>query len=89
VLLAEATYVDEVPADNLGTLSSARDAGRQAAEARVGGLVLTHLPPGADRAAAHRAAEAFFSGPIRVARLGLALTVGEAFPADRDGDEDT
>ena len=49
VLLAEASYVDTVPADNLRTLSSARDAGRQAAAAGVGTLVLTHLLPGTDR----------------------------------------
>ena len=84
VLLAEATFIDVVPADSLETLSSARDAGRQAAEAGVGGLLLTHLPPGADRAAATRAAETSFTGPIRVARLGLTLTIGQPFP-EADG----
>ena len=83
ILLAEATFLDEVPADSIGTLSSARDAGRQAAEAGVGGLLLTHLPPGADRAAAMRSAVATFSGPTRVARLGLTLNVDQPFP-DRD-----
>jgi ribonuclease BN (tRNA processing enzyme) len=82
VLLAEATYVDEVPADTLGSLSSARDAGRQAAEAGVSGLLLTHLPPGADRATSLRAAAGVFPGPICVARMGLTLTVGEMFPRD-------
>jgi ribonuclease BN (tRNA processing enzyme) len=77
VLLAEATYIDEVPEDSVGTLSSARDAGRQAAEAGVDRLLLTHLPPGADRDAAGRAALASFSGPIEVAKMGLTLTIGD------------
>ena len=68
VLLAEASYVDDVPDDNRGTLSSARDAGRQAAAAGVNALVLTHLLPGTDRRRAREAARASFGGPIRVAR---------------------
>jgi ribonuclease BN (tRNA processing enzyme) len=79
ILLAEATFADEVDPDSIGTLSSARDAGRQAAEAGVTGLVLTHLPPGTDRQAARRAAEVAYPGPVLVARMGLVLTVGEAF----------
>ena len=76
VLLAEATYVDTVPPDNLATLSSARDAGRQAAAAGVGTLVLTHLLPGTDRRQARNAASASFGGPIRVARAGLTVALG-------------
>jgi ribonuclease BN (tRNA processing enzyme) len=83
VFLAEATYIDAVPADTLGSLSSARDVGRQATEAGVAGLILTHLPPGADRSAAVRAAETAYDGPVLVAAMGLALTVGEAFPESR------
>ena len=75
VLLAEASFVDEVPGDD-HTLSSARDAGRQAAEAAVGALVLTHLLPGTDRRRSAAAARAEFDGPIRVARPGLRLEVG-------------
>lgn len=86
VLLAEATYIDEVPQDSVGTLSSARGVGRQAAEAGVGRLLLTHLPPGADRDAARRAALASFSGPIGVASMGLALTVGEPLADELAGD---
>jgi ribonuclease BN (tRNA processing enzyme) len=82
ILLAEATYVDEVPADSLGTLSSARDAGRQAAAAGVGALLLTHLPPGADRNAALRAANNSFDGPVGIASMGLVLNVGEALQAE-------
>jgi ribonuclease BN (tRNA processing enzyme) len=76
LLLAEASFVDAVPADNQGTLSSARDAGQAAAEAAVGTLVLTHLMPGTDRRSAVRAARRSFQGPIRVARPGLDLDVG-------------
>jgi ribonuclease BN (tRNA processing enzyme) len=36
VLLCEASYVDEVPEDSRATLSSAREAGRQAAVAASG-----------------------------------------------------
>jgi ribonuclease BN (tRNA processing enzyme) len=76
VLLAEASYVDEVPEDSRANLSSAVDAGREAAAAGVGTLVLTHLLPGTDRRAARGAARSTFGGPIRVARAGLTVTVG-------------
>jgi len=71
VLLAEATYVDDVPASDAPYLSSARDCGRRAADAQVGRLVLTHLWPGTDRAAAREAAQRTFTGPVDVARKGL------------------
>jgi ribonuclease BN (tRNA processing enzyme) len=76
VLLAEASFVDEVPDDNRATLSSARDVGRQAAAAGVAALVLTHLLPGTDRRRAREAARTTFGGPIRVARAGLTVAVG-------------
>ena len=76
VLLAEASYIDEVPEDSRATLSSARDAGRHAAAAGVDTLVLTHLLPGTDRRGAREAARASFGGPIRVARAGLTVAVG-------------
>jgi ribonuclease BN (tRNA processing enzyme) len=76
VLLAEASYVDEVPEDSRATLSSARDAGRHAAAAGVKTLVLTHLLPGTDRRRARDAARAQFGGRIRVARAGLTVAVG-------------
>jgi ribonuclease BN (tRNA processing enzyme) len=75
VLLAEASFVDEVPDDG-PTLSSARAAGRQATEAGVGKLVLTHLLPGTDRRKSTAAARAEFGRPIRVARLGLRVPIG-------------
>jgi ribonuclease BN (tRNA processing enzyme) len=67
VFLAEATFVREVPARYAPGLSSARDAGRQAARAGVGRLVLTHLWPGTDPDAAREAAGDAFEGPIEVA----------------------
>jgi ribonuclease BN (tRNA processing enzyme) len=78
VLLAEATFAHEVPEEVVGSLSSARDAGRQAAEAGVRRLVLTHLTPGTDPVAADAAARREFGGPVDVARPGLALPVGSA-----------
>lgn len=73
VLLAEATYVDRVPSDDLRYLSSAREAGRQAAAAGAARLILTHLSPGTDPMAAHSSAAQAFAGPIDVARCGLVV----------------
>jgi ribonuclease BN (tRNA processing enzyme) len=56
VLLAEASYADELPDDDRGLLSSARQAGEQAAAAGVQQLVLTHLLPGVDAGQALAAA---------------------------------
>ena len=76
VLLAEASFIDAVPGEDRPTLSSARDAGRQATEAGVGALVLTHLLPGTDRRRSAAAARAEFGGSVRVARPGLTMSVG-------------
>jgi ribonuclease BN (tRNA processing enzyme) len=73
LLVAEASYVDAVPEDSRTTLSSARDAGRQASEANARRLLLTHLFPGTDPAAAHTAAAAQYRGRIEVARPGLVI----------------
>lgn len=73
VLLAEATYVDDVPQDARGYLSSARLAGRQAADAGVGRLVLTHLWPGTAATAARDAAADPYNGRIDVAITGLVI----------------
>jgi ribonuclease BN (tRNA processing enzyme) len=48
LLLAEATYMDEVPEDSRYYLSSPRSAGRLAADGCVGRLLLTPLWPGTD-----------------------------------------
>jgi len=73
LLLAEATYVDDVPEDSRGFLSSARQAGGQAAEAGAGRLLLTHLWPGTDQAAAKAAAIDRYDGEVGVATAGLVL----------------
>jgi ribonuclease BN (tRNA processing enzyme) len=76
LLIADATYVDSVPEDSVGHLSSAVDAGRQAAEAGVRSLLLTHLWPGTDPYAARAAARGQYAGGIGVAESGLAFQLG-------------
>src|SRR2546421_6116321 len=71
VLLAEASYVDEVPQDSRRPLASARLAGRYATEAGLGRLLLTHLLPGTDPAPARDAAATGYAGPVDVATAGL------------------
>jgi ribonuclease BN (tRNA processing enzyme) len=73
LLLAEASYVDEVPADSRRHLSSARQAGRQADRAGVNRLLLTHLLPGTDPAAARAAAGAGYDGEVDVATADLVI----------------
>lgn len=77
LLLAESSYAEAVPEDLRGSLSSAADVAREATGAGVGMLVLTHLLPGEDRRHASRVARGLFSGPVRVARAGMTLTVGD------------
>jgi ribonuclease BN (tRNA processing enzyme) len=77
LLLADATYPGEVPASSLGNLSSAADAGAQAAAAGAGRLVLTHLWPGTDHETARAAAAAAgYGGAIDVAAAGLIMDLG-------------
>ncbi len=71
LLLAEATYVDQVPDDARLYLTSARVAGREATDAGAGRLLLTHLWPGTDHAAARAAAGDGFDGDIGIATAGL------------------
>jgi ribonuclease BN (tRNA processing enzyme) len=75
LLLAESTYVYDVPTDSRAYLTSAREAGRQAAAAGVGRLLLTHLSPGTDPAAAVAAATADngYAGPAGVAVQDLVV----------------
>jgi ribonuclease BN (tRNA processing enzyme) len=75
LLLAEASYADQVPPELVGSLSCAADVGRQATAASIERLVLTHLMPRTDLHASVAAASRHFSGPIRVARPGLVLDV--------------
>ena len=71
LLLAEASFADEVPEDLRGTLSSAHQQGRQAAAAGARRLLLTHLLPGTDPAAALAAAGQAYRGEVGVAAPGL------------------
>lgn len=75
LLVAEASYIDHVPGDSRRYLSSARQAGREAARAEAGRLLLTHLMPGTDHVAAHAAASAEYGGPVDVATPGLVVAL--------------
>jgi ribonuclease BN (tRNA processing enzyme) len=74
-LIAEATYATELPADDVGNLSTARDAARQATRAEVGRLVLTHLWAGAEPEEYFDAAAREYDGRIYVATSGLSFEV--------------
>ncbi len=77
VLLAEATFPDRVlPARDAPFLSTARQAGEHAARANVGRLVLTHLWPGTDPAAARTAAQRAYVADLDVATPGLSIDLG-------------
>ena len=78
VLLAEASHLEQVPADMVGMLSTAHEAGVHAARAGVGRLVLTHLLPGTDPVEARRCAEVTYKGPVDVAHPGLVLDLAPA-----------
>jgi ribonuclease BN (tRNA processing enzyme) len=73
LLLAEATYVSQVPEDSRRYLSSAHLAGRQASDAGTGRLLLTHLWPGTDAVAARSAAAERYDGEVGVAVGGLVV----------------
>jgi ribonuclease BN (tRNA processing enzyme) len=77
VLLAEATFPETVPADSARYLSSARQAGQNAARADVEHLVLTHLQPGSDPSIAREVAARAFRGDIAIARPGTTIDLGE------------
>jgi ribonuclease BN (tRNA processing enzyme) len=76
LLLAEATYTGSVPADARPYMSSASVAGRAASAAGVGRLLLTHLWPGSDHAAALAAAAADYAGDLGIATAGLEVSLG-------------
>lgn len=77
VLLAEATFTDRVlPARDAPFLSTARQAGDYAARADARRLVLTHLWPGTDPAAARAAARRAYVADLDVATPGLTINLG-------------
>jgi ribonuclease BN (tRNA processing enzyme) len=71
LLVADATFAGQVPEDSQGFLSSARDAGLQAAAAGSRRLMLTHLWPGTGAAGAIQAAADVYGGQVSVAVPGL------------------
>lgn len=71
LLVAEASYPERVPDDAVTYLSSAWQAGRTAAAAGARKVLLTHLMPGTDPAAAITAAGVGYDGDITVAMPGL------------------
>ena len=73
LLLAEATYVEAVPAHSAGRINCAVEVGRQASRADAARLVLTHLWPGTDPEASRAAARRSFDGWIEVAAPGLVV----------------
>ena len=75
LLLAEASYASTVPAELVGSLSSAADVGREAAAARVQRLVLTHLMPKTNEADAVAAAAQYYAGSVALAHPGLVVEV--------------
>ncbi|MEE6261044.1 MBL fold metallo-hydrolase [Plantactinospora sonchi] len=75
LLLAEATFADELPARYAGNLSTAAEVGRYAAEAGAARVLLTHLWPRVEPAAFVTAAGAGFTGPVEVAESGLVVDV--------------
>jgi ribonuclease BN (tRNA processing enzyme) len=75
LLLAEATYIDEVPTALRGYLSSAHEVGKQAAAADAGRLLLTHLQPRTDQVHARAAAATQFRGEVGIATADLVVDV--------------
>jgi ribonuclease BN (tRNA processing enzyme) len=77
LFLAEATFADEVPADSARFLSSARQAGENAARANVEQLLLTHLMPGSDPSTAHAAARRVYGGKVTVVQPGTTIDLDD------------
>lgn len=75
VYIADASYAVSVPDELASHLSSARQAGRTAAEAGVAHLVLAHLFPDTPHEDALAAAAEAFDGQITIARPGVEVTV--------------
>ncbi len=69
VLLAEASWPDR-PGNPAGVHLSGKDAGEAAAAARVGRLLITHVPPWTDAARVLTEAKAAFDGPTELVHAG-------------------
>jgi ribonuclease BN (tRNA processing enzyme) len=77
VFLAEASFADRMPARFAGNLSTAVQAGQVATRAGAGRLLLAHLWPGSDPAAAIEAAHSEYRGETTVASQGIAVDLGQ------------
>jgi ribonuclease BN (tRNA processing enzyme) len=75
LFICESTFTSEIH-DKLKGHMFAREAGRIAAEAEVGSLLLTHLWPTLDGERAVEDAAEEFGGPIDLAEEGLTVFVG-------------
>jgi ribonuclease BN (tRNA processing enzyme) len=71
LLIAESSFAEVVPKGSAGFLSSAWDIGQEAAHAGAMRLLLTHLLPGTDPAAAVEAARRSYGGRTDVASGGF------------------
>jgi ribonuclease BN (tRNA processing enzyme) len=76
LLIAEATYPEQMPPEDAGFLTTARQAAEQARAAGVGQLLLTHLWPGTDRTDALAAAAPAFGADVAIAESGLVIDLG-------------
>lgn len=78
VLLCEATWGERDNGDNPPQMHlSGEEAGQAAAEAGVGRLFITHVPPWGDAEGALRGARRFYDGPVELARPDMELHVGD------------
>jgi ribonuclease BN (tRNA processing enzyme) len=73
LLLAEASFADELPDDSGRDLSSAEQRGQLATDVNVRQLVLTHLVPGTDPVVSAAAARRHFAGELTMAATGLVI----------------
>jgi len=78
LFLAEATFPNQVPADSARFLSSARQAGENAARANVEHLLLTHLLPGSDPSMRQEEARRAYRGKVTVVAAGTTIELGDA-----------
>ncbi|MCJ7858242.1 MBL fold metallo-hydrolase [Corynebacterium kalidii] len=77
VLLCEATWGERDNGDNPPQMHlSGEEAGQAAAQAGVGRLIITHVPPWGDPEGALRGARRYYDGPVELARRGMVVTVG-------------
>ncbi len=74
--LVLADHLEPVPDDARPYMSGASVAARQVAAAGAGRLLLTHLWPGSDHAAALAAARAEYPDEVGIATAGLTLDLG-------------